>query len=234
VTWAPLTIAAPALNAAALNAELALIAVDPWTHGVASGIGGRTALSFPNAAKAVAERLTGIAGAGFALAVAAVSHSDLAAQCAALAGAFPLPDLARLARRAQAMAELETSKYTLVPPQSAPRRVAVNALPAVRALQRADRIKAAFDAAGDFKASDPLDNLTAFAAEAAAQADLAAAVQDEAKAGLAGGAGWRFHADDNLASRIVTGHPGHDKTLTAIFLFVGPADDLQIFREIFP
>jgi hypothetical protein len=232
--WMPLTISAPAMNLANLDADVTLLSVDPWTHGVSSGIGSHTQLSFPNAVAALVEQLTGLTGAGFGIGIGAESHEGLAAQLTTLAAAFPLPNFVRLARRATSMAGLENSKFNLVPPQRTRNTIDLSAIPTLRAIKRADLIKAAYDDAEAFKSSSPSGNLTAFAGERAAHAAMAASVQDDAKAGLSGGNGWRFYATDNLAWKLQLGHPGHDLPLTAIMLFVGPEADLQILKEIFP
>lgn len=232
--WTPLTVNAPTANSAALGAALTLITVDPWTHGVASGDGSVTQLSFPNAVDAVVKKLTGVSGAALAIAVAAASAAALADDLDALKTAFPLPTLDRLARRAAKMVDLELSKLNLVPHMPQIGGVSIDALPAIRALKRADLIKAAYDAAESFKNTAANSNLTAFATERAAHAAAVATVQAEAAAGLTGGVGWRFYAASNVASALKNGMPGHDKSMTAILLFAGPAADVSILTEIFP
>jgi hypothetical protein len=234
MTWTPLAISTPSSNAAAAAAGLTLIAVDPWTHGVAAGDGSNTNLSFPNAVQAVVDKLTGISGAGLAIAVAAASAGGLAAELNTLAASFPLPNLERLARRAGKMAALELSKFNLVPPMRQPSGLSINAMPPIRALQRADLIKAAYDNAESFKSSNPNDNMTAFQSERAAHTAAVSTVQSEAASGLSGGTGWRFYAANNVASNIASGFPGHEYTMTAIMLFVGEAADLALLTEIFP
>jgi hypothetical protein len=234
MTWTPLTISAPSSNAAALAAGLTLLSVDPWTHGVAAGDGSHTNLSFPNAVQALVEKLTGLNGGGLAIAVAAANADGLSSELTTLSSAFPLPNLERLARRAGKMAALELSKFNLVPPMTPAAAMAINALPPIRALQRADLIKSAYDNAESFKSSNANDNLTAFQSERAAHAAAVSTVQAEAAAGLSGGTGWRFYAANNVASNIANGFPGHDYTMTAIMLFVGQPSDLAILTEIFP
>lgn len=234
MTWTPLTINPPASSSAALSAELRVLSVDPWTHGVSDGDGSNTNLSFPNAVNVLVDQLTGISGAGLAIAVSAASHSDLALKLNTLGSAFPLPNLARLARRAGKMADLHLSKFNLVPSVRNSASVAVNALPPIRALQRADLIKDAVDSAENFKSSNPLNNLTAFDGERTAHQTAVSTIQAEAKSGLTGGSGWRFYAANNIASSIVFGHPGHEYPLTAIMLFIGTPADLAILTEIFP
>lgn len=234
MSWSPLTLAAPTSNSAALTAGLTLLTVDPWTHGVAAGDGSNTHLSFPNAAATLAAKLTGITGAGLAIGLSSSSPSGLATELNNFAAAFPMPNLERIARRAVKMAALEASKYFLKPAAAQAAAVAINALPSLRALQRADVIKAAFDAAEAFKSSSANTNLTDFAGERAAHAAMVATIQADAGAGLTGGNGWRFYAPNNIASAILTGHPGHDHTYTSIMLFVGSVADVSILTEIFP
>ncbi len=232
--WTTLTINAPTANAAALGNALTLITVDPWTHGVASGQGANTQLSFPNAVDAVIERLTGVSGAVLAIAVAASSAAALADDLSALATAFPLPTLDRLARRALKMVDLELTKLNLVPHMPQLGGLSIDALPPIRQLKRADLIKAAFDAAETFKSTSANSNLTTFAGERAAHAAMVSTIQAEAASGLTGGVGWRFYAASNAASALKNGMPGHDKSMTAMLLFAGPAADLTILTQIFP
>lgn len=234
MSWSPLTITHPTSNSAALGAGLTLLSVDPWTHGVSNGDGSNTNLSFPNAVNALVDQLTGISGAGLAIAVAAGNHNDLASQLNTLSAAFPLHNMARLARRAGKMADLHLSKFNLVPSVRDSASVAVNALPRIRALQRAELIKNAFDNAQTFKSSNPLSNLNSFETQRTAHETALATIQADAATGLTGGTGWRFYAANNIASSIVLGHPGHEYPLTAIMLFIGTPTDLAILTEIFP
>lgn len=211
---------------------MSVIAVDPWTHGINDGSGSNTYLSFPNAVEAVIQKAAGHDGAGLGIAVTAASVSDFVGQLTALGAAFPLPSLSRLARRAAAMATLEISKMQLVPHQLHGGGLPLNAIPAIRAIQRADLIQQASDAAESFKTSDANSNLSAFAADKAAHAAMVAGVQAAASAGLTGGTGFRFYAANNIASALKIGHPGHEYTLTAIQLFLGSAADLALLAEI--
>lgn len=233
MAWSPLAIQPPTSNSAALSGNLTMLTVDPWTHGIAAGDGSNTNLSFPNAVEALVKKLTGLSGAGLAIAVAASSPAGLAAELNTLSGAFPMPNLERLARRAAKMAALELSKYVLATPMGEALSVGINALPPIRALQRSDLIQAAVEAAEAFKSTNANSNLTAFASEVAAFADIVADIQSEATAGLTGGTGWRFYAANNVASSIQTGHPGHEYPFTSIMLFLGSAGDLGILNEIF-
>lgn len=232
--WSPLTLAPPSSNSSALGAGLTVLAVDPWTPGIASGIGSQTNLSFPNAVSALVDQLTGLNGAGLAIAHAATSAAGLAAELETFANAFPMPNFERLARRAAKMAELQATKMNLVPPMRPSLGLSIDSMPAIRALKRADLIKAAFDAAESFKTSNANSNLTTFAGTVSSYAGTMATLQAEAAAGLTGGNGWRFYAANNVASALKNGHPGHDKAYTSIMLFLGSVADLAILTEIFP
>jgi len=234
MTWSPLTVSPPTSNAASAAAALSVIAVDPWTHGVNDGSGSNTYLSFPNAVEAVISKAAGHNGAALGIAVTAASMADFIGQLTALGSAFPMPSLSRLARRATQMATLEVSKMDLVPHQLHVGGLPINALPAIRALQRADLIKAASDAAESFKTSITNDNVAAFQTAKTAHAAFVSGVQAAASAGLTGGSGFRFYAANNIGSALRLNHPGHEYTLTAIQLFLGSAADLALLAEIFP
>lgn len=206
-----------------------MVAVDPWTHGVGDG----GVLSFPNAVAAVVQRLNGYNGAALGIAVSASSMADFVGQLSGLNAAFPLPSLGRLARRAGQMATLDVTRMVLAPHQAHGGGVPVNALPAIRALQRADLIKAASDEAVAFAGSSSSANVAAFTAAKAAHDSFVAGVQAAAGAGLTGGSGFRFYAASNIASALLVGHPGHEFSLTAIHLFLGSTADLALMTEVF-
>lgn len=232
MSWSALSLAPPSSSSLAAGAALSVIAVDPWTHGINDGGGSNTYLSFPNAVEAVIAKAAGHNGAALGIAVTAASMTDFVGQLTALGSAFPLPSLSRLARRAAQMAALEISKMLLVPHQLHGGGLPLNAIPAIRAVQRADLIKQASDAAEAFKTSDANDNLTAFSSDKAAHAAFVSGVQAAASSGLSGGTGFRFYAPNNIASALRVGHPGHEFTLTAIQLFLGSAADLALLAEI--
>lgn len=234
MSWTALSVNAPTSNAASASAALSVLSVDPWTHGVSDGVGSNTVLSFPNAVQALIKQSAGHNGAALGIAVSAASMVDFVSQLNLLNSAFPLPSLQRLARRAAQMATLETTKMNLVPHQQHGGGMQLNALPSIRALQRADLIKAASDNAIAFKSSSTSSNVSGFQAAKTSHAAMVSAVQAGAAAGLTGGNGFRFYAANNVASALAVGHPGHEYTLTAIQLFLGSPADLALLTEILP
>lgn len=226
MSWSALSLHAPVSSSLSATGALSVISVDPWTSGV------NQSLSFPNAVDALISQAADHTGAGLAIAVASTNLTDFAGQLTALGSAFPMPSLSRLARRAAQLAELELTKMVLVPPGRFGSSLNLNALPSIRAIQRADLIKQAADDALAYATSDPIDNLTAFTADASTYADFVAGVQAAAAFGLTGGTGYRFYAGNNVASALKIGHPGHEMTLTAIQLFLGSAEDLALLAEI--
>jgi len=232
MTWSSLSLSPPISSASSVNAALSVISVDPWTHGIRDGNGSNTYLSFPNAIDAVIKKAAGHDGAALGIAVTAASMADFVGQLTTLGSSFPMPSLSRLARRATQMATLEVSKMQLVPHQQHGSGLPLNAMPAIRAIQRADLIKQASDAAEAFKTSDANSNLSSFSADKAAHAAMVSGVQAAASAGLTGGTGFRFYAANNIASALRIGHPGHEFTLTAIQLFLGSVEDLSLLAEI--
>lgn len=236
MAWTPLRLASP-LPGSASNASAAvrLISVDPWTHGQHTDLdGSNTYLSFPNAVSAVADQIGQGSEAALGIAVTAASLSDMASNLVALGGAFPLPNLQRLARRAAALADLETTKFDLVPYGTAESSVNMSSLPSVKALRRADLLKTASDAATAFLTSDPTTALVNLVSDKAAHATMVSGAQAAASAGLAGSPQgcYRFYAEGDIASSLLNGHPGHEFTLTSIMLFMGPIADLAFLKTV--
>ncbi|MEQ1636724.1 MAG: hypothetical protein ABL903_08520 [Methylococcales bacterium] len=235
--WTPLRLAAPPLgSAASANAAVRMVSVDPWSHGKKVDlVDPHTYLSFPNAVSAVVDEIgQGAAQAALGIAVTAASLSDMANNLAAVAGAFPLPNLQRLARRATALVDLDMTKFDLVPYGTAESTVNMSSLPSVKALRRADLLAAASDAATAFLGSDPTSALAALVSDKAAHASMVAGAQAAAGAGLTGTplGCYRFYAEGDIASALLNGHPGHEYTLTSIMLFMGSIADLAVLQTI--
>ena len=217
------------------NANVQMIAVDPWSHGKKIDLHGQnTYLSFPNAVEAVVAAIGQGAQAALALAVTAANLADMANNIRGLSGAFPLPNLQRLARRATALLNLETEKFDLVPYGQATQNMAMPSLPSMKALRRADLLKAAQDRAGAFLSSGPGGGLAGLQSEAQANTTAAAAAQAQAADGLQGQPPgcWRFYAEGDIASKLLLGHPGHEYTLTSIMLFMGNIADLAVLKQV--
>lgn len=237
MAWTPLRIAAPAAGAASsASAGVRLISVDPWTHGIVDLTGHNTYLSFPNAINAIVEQIGTGAPAALGIAVTAANLANLAANITQLGTAFPLPNMQRLARRATALQAMESSKFNLVPYGHAESSVNMSSLPSVRALRRADLLKASSDNATAFLTSNPTANIATLQSDKTAHAATVSVAQAAAGAGLTGTPTgcWRFYAEGNIASSLLAGSPGHEYTLTAIMLFMGSITDLALLKTIFP
>jgi hypothetical protein len=235
VAWTPLRLAPPTPGSAATaNANVRMIAVDPWTYGVKELSGQNTYLSFPNAVSAVVEQIGQGSQAALGIAVTAANLSDMAGNLGALSGAFPLPNLQRLARRATALLDLETSKFNLVPYGHAEQNVNMSALPTVKALRRADLLKAAQVAATAFSSTGLAGKLAALQSEKTAQTTAVNGAQGQAAASLTGSPPgcFRFYAEGDIASALLQGHPGHEFTLTTLMLFMGDIADLALLKSI--
>jgi len=226
MSWSTLSINAPVSNAALITDALTVHTVSPWIDGNGLGINAR--LSFPNAAAAIAG-LVDASSPALAIAITAANYADFANQCSQLSTPFPFAEIEKWQRRAAALAELEKSKLDLIQQQAQVGGSAVNAFPAIKTVQVADLNKQAFDDAESFKTSVPLTNLTNFAIDKAAHDVLVAGAQASAKAGLSGGAGWRFYAASDVDNALQSGTPGHEYTITAIILFQG---DVSLLTEI--
>lgn len=228
--------AAPAAGSAAnANAAVRLITVDPWSHGKKIDLTGQnTYLSFPNAVEAVVAAIGQGAQAALGLAVTAANLADMANNIGALSGAFPLPNLQRLARRATALLNLETEKFDLVPYGQATQNMAMSSLPSMKSLRRADLLKAAKDGADSFGNTGASGGLAGLQSEKAANDTAANNAQGQASAGLTGQPPgcWRFYAEGDIASQLLIGHPGHEFTLTSIMLFMGDIADLAVLKQV--
>ena len=229
MAWSALSITAPTTNADTETAELAMHSITPWQHGEGQGIHAR--LSFPNAAELLANKVS-INTPALAIAISAATFTDFANQCAQLIAPFPLPLLQQWQRRATELAALEKSKLDLVQQQKNTGGTAINSVPAIQTVQEADLRKQAFDDAESFKSSNPLTNLTNFQTEKTAHDTDVAGAQAAAKAGLTGGAGWRFYAASDVANALQNNTPGSEYTLTAIVVFQGSVSDLALLTEI--
>lgn len=236
MTWTPLRLAAPAAGSAVgANAGVRMISVDPWSHGKRIDLeGNHTYLSFPNAIDAVMDEVGQGAPAALGLAVTAANLADLASHLGSLGSVFPLPNVQRLARRAAALVDLEISKWNLVPYGSAESIINMSSLPSIKALRRADLLKAASDAATAFLTSNATTALASLVTDKAAHAALVAGAQAAAGAGLTGSpvGCYRFYAEGDIASKLLLGHPGHEFTLTSIMLFMGSIADLSVLKSI--
>lgn len=235
--WSPLALFPPTPGSAVAPMPAQFVSVDPWSPNPYVDLkGDRTFLSFPNAVKAVAEKVASVpVPAALAVALTAASYAEFAAVLNAFSTAFPLPLFQRLARRALAMDALETSKFVLAQPQAAVSGFDLSGLPKLRALRRADLLTAASAAADAFALSDPLANLTDLIADKAEHSATVAAAQSEAATGLSGPVlnGWRFYADADPLATLSIGHPDHDFTLTALILFFGTPLQLAVPAAIF-
>lgn len=235
--WSPLLLAKPMAGAAS-NAEsgVRLISVDPWTYGTHDLNGQNTYLSFPNAVAAIAKQIGTGAPAALAIAVTSSSLTGLANNIAQLSGAFPLPNMQRLARRANALVNLESSKFNLVPYGNAETSINMSSLPSVRALRRADLLKAASEAATGFLSSNPTTGMASLQSDKSSHDTMISGAQAAASNGLSGTPPgcWRFYTESNIASSLLNGMPGHEYTLTAIMLFMGSIADLTLLKTIFP
>jgi hypothetical protein len=236
MTWTALRLAPPTPGSAATaNANVRLIAVDPWSHGKKIDLHGQnTYLSFPNAIQAVVEEIGQGAQAAIGLAVTAASLTDLAGNLNGLGNAFALPNLQRLARRATELAQLEISKWNLVPYGHAEKSTNMSSLPTVKSLRRADLLKAAKDNAAAFSSSGLTGKLGALQSEKTAHDTAVDNAQGQASAGLTGSPPgcWRFYAEGDIASALLQGHPGHEFNLTSIMLFMGSIADLALLKQV--
>lgn len=237
MAWTQLTISAPIGNADAIDSQSGVSIqkrmVHPWMTGVGEGTGHYRYLSFPNAVKALSQTLT-TEQAALGIAVAAANLTDFANDINTLNAVFPIREFAALGRKADALIPLETSKFDLpqAPGAIAKQTMNMGGLGAVADLRKAATLQQAQTSAGAFEQTSPIANLTAYQAQKTAADAAIAAALTAAKAKLAGGAGWRFYADGDIASAIKQNTPDHKYTLTAIMLFTGSAADLALLKEI--
>jgi hypothetical protein len=237
MTWTPLSIIAPLGNAAALDSQsggsISKRLVHPWLHGVGEGSGHYRYLSFPNAAGALAQTIT-TEPAALGIAIAASNLTDFANDIATLINVFPVREFAALGRKASALVDLETTKFNLPAAAGAiaQQTMDLSGLGAIADLRKAALMEQAQAEATAFAATGPLANLDVYQAQKTAADTAITAALAAAKAGLSGGAGWRFYADADIANALQQNTPDHRYTLTAIMLFTGSVDDLALLQEI--
>lgn len=237
MTWTPLTITAPAGNAAAIASQsggsIQKRLVHPWLHGVGEGSGHYRYLSFPNAVKALAQTLT-TEQAALGIAIAAANLTDFSGGLGTLNNVFPLREFAALGRRAGALAGLESSKFALpsAPGPIAAQTMSAAGLGAVAGLRKSALQQQAKAEADAHDLTNPITNLDNYQAQKTTSDAAVAAALNAAKAALSGGAGWRFYAESDIANAITQGAPDHKYTLTAIMLFTGSAADLALLKGI--
>ncbi|MGZ5025715.1 MAG: hypothetical protein ACXWE9_00970 [Methylobacter sp.] len=237
MTWTPLNITAPTGNAAAIASQSASSItkrlVHPWLHGIGEGSGHYRYLSFPNAAKALAQTI-GTEQAALGIAIAAANLTDFAHDIGTLNTVFPLREFAALGRKAESLITLETDKFNL-PEAAGPiaaQSMALSSLGAVADLKKSALLQQAQAEADAFDQSGPIGNLDAYQEQKDAAAAAVAAALDAAKANLSGGAGWRFYAEHDIANALMQNTPDHKYTLTAIMLFTGAPGDLALLKEM--
>lgn len=231
MSWSPLALSTPASSALAVNHNIGIFSVTPWTHGIREGQGSHTWLSFPNAVEAVVDEVDQLnSSAVLALAVAAANLKSLSDQIATLSTGFPVRELSQWQRHADYLSALEKDKFSLPDPAVTAFNRAVHGLPAVvEQAKKAISQQALADANG-LLGQDPLTNLSAFEVDKIAHdAEVNTALPP-----LAGAAGWRFYAQADIATALRTGHPGHETTLTAILVFYGSVADLAYLKEMLP
>lgn len=227
MSWTPLTVAIPTSSALGLDGPISMVQIDPF------GAGGHE-LSFPNAVDRLIKCLGDLPdNPVMAVAVSAANLGEFVENIGLLSAAVPMKPFKQMLRHASALANLETSKWAL--PQTVIRSasLALNSMPAIAALEAAELLQDAAQAAEDFKTSNPLTNLTALVSEKAAHAAQVASALSSAQSGLAGGAGWRFYAESGVAAALKIGHPQHDQIYTGILAFSAPSGDLQLLTELF-
>ena len=237
MSWTPLTLAAPAGNAADIaglsGGSIQKRLVHPWLHGVGEGSGHYRYLSFPNAVTVLAQTLN-TEQAALGIAIAAANLADFAVNIAALNSVFPAREFSALGRKAAALSGLESSKFALpgAPGPIATQAMSSAGLSAVAGLRKAALQQQAKAEADAHDLSNPITNLDNYQTQKTAADAAVAAALDAAKATLSGGAGWRFYADGDIANAITQGAPDHKYTLTAILLFTGSAADLALLKEV--
>ena len=231
MSWSALSLAEPISPAPSNPPNLRVLSVSPFDPMVREGSANNSWLSFPNAVEAVISKLDIKQGeAVFAMAVAAASYGDFAAQLAALDAVFPLKLFKKWQRHASRLKTLELDKFALIdsiaPSLSAP----MNQLATVRErVQKALAVQGLTDA-NVLKASNPLQNLTDFEAAKSAFDALTNTPIPSAS----GGVGWRLYAESDVNDALRTSAPGANYTLTAISVFVGTPAELAYLTELMP
>lgn len=229
--WSPVSLNTPISDASSLGGAVTIETFTPWTAGVKEGNGSNSWLAFPNAVTALVNSLSDQSvPALFVLAFTAGSYKDLAAQCKAMASVFPLKQIEQWQRHADKLAVLQQSKMQLVDAERVSSGIKLNAVPTVKARMQKALSQQAKASASSLISSDPLAALSAVESEKAA---FDGAV-DAALPALSGGAGWRFYADDDIATKLRSDHPGYEYAYTVLMAFIGEPSQLAYLREMMP
>lgn len=232
MTWSLMQLAKPLSSAAGLSGGVSVLSADPFMHGVAEVVNGRSLLSFPNAVKSLSNRVAGNKAA-LAVGFAGENIPHLMSQLSAFNAACPLPYFSRLKRRAEKMITLESDKFDLVPFSVSSAALQLTGLPSVKALFKTDTLQAAIDDVSSYAFTNPVTLLDDFETEKTAYDASVSSLISDAGAELTGNHGWLFYAENNVASGLLSGHPGHEFTQSAVLLFEGEPEELAYLTELF-
>lgn len=218
------------------TANVKILILDPWQAGVCEGVGSNTILPLPSAITAASHQaIISADDALLAIAITSGTLADFSTALTSFNAAFPLPELQRLKRRADKVAELETSKFQLVTPKNQAKSVDLNSLPTLRESYRQQLISESKAATQAFKSSNGQTNLTDFSsAKAARDSAYADIAPPPASVDLIINSAWRFYVETNILESFQQSPAGYEYKFTALLVFIAPPADLSVLTGIFP
>jgi hypothetical protein len=210
--WQELALATPTSNAAALNTVVQLIEISPFNDGE------NNALSFPNASELLVLKMNqSQQSAVLAIGVAGLNLRNFASKCAALNSAFALKQFALWSRIANSIADSETTKWDLPPPQATSTMIRLDSIGSVRAQKRLDLIANALTAL-----NTPSQPLTV------SPTDYPTVDNSPLDA-------WLCYSESDFSTDLTTGLStlNDSFTVSGIVAFIGSSADLALLREFF-
>lgn len=234
---------------AGLLADVAVLTVTPFQHGVGQGSGIQRHLSAPNLLQHMAGQLT--AGGdphrpigrqhGLAVLVLGTELGQLAQSLAVLNAVLPLPALQRAERRAGQLARLEGEKWLMPASDTAPKWRARGLRRSTWPRQAQQAMSAQLAALEGYAAdTHPVAELAVLADRKAARLQALAQHLATLQAELAGGgttlrARWLGEGEPaELRDALLEGEaPGHEWGLCAGVLLAGPQSAMTYLKELF-
>lgn len=235
----------------ALEAQARCLMVSPYQCGIGSRSGEAAWLTPAQAIKQAAESLGSLTASDLTgdtalvlVLTAAVDQSAMAQSLGDLNTTFPLPDLQKLQRRAQAVADLEQTKFVIPAAPTFPPWVqaAPNKLPVARQCSRALSALVAQAEGREAAATDPADVLAQFAQRQAQSVQswhqelTDVASQLSGAASLSGTFGVYLEGAAAVAARVLAQlAPPLDERFkcSTVLAWYGQTDHVAYYKELF-
>nr|VFK16734.1 MAG: hypothetical protein BECKLFY1418C_GA0070996_102545 [Candidatus Kentron sp. LFY] len=218
-----------------------LIVIHPYQLESRHGAEYRPSLSFPNAATAAAGKISAIQASSLDILAIAITGSRLdqwAASLATFTGVFPIPELLRVRRRAEAMLTIEKDKFTRPPPRKSPDAIGISLqhLPVLQDMNAALRARCALSRGYRMENLSAAGHIAGLLTKKQAHLDDLSQRWTNLTTALHGGAGLvrRLQGGPASAARALTDNtPGHEYSMTALLILAGPPGGMTALFEMF-